>query len=195
MSYTEIYKFNNDGDAEYFDKVDNAWLGAMMIWRILEKKYLPPLPKPSWMDQDEYEKKGYWRFAAVPSSLNEDREEPLKPVWQLFGDERLTREEKITLGTTFDRIITMKENLHEVIDAFIKFDEENIDYETNLKTQAEILKNALADDDLIAVGWNQTSICQADWDIWDDKKGEFKPYNIVNNMEHFDLFEDKKLKK
>lgn len=193
MSYTEIYKFNSNGDAEFFNEVPNAWRGAMQIWRTLEKKYLPPLPKPSWMDQEDYDRKGYYRYQ-MPPSLDDNKEHLLKPVWELFGDDKLTREDKIVLGTTFDGVIVMYENLKDVITAFESFDK-NHDTETSLKQQADILKEALADDDLIGVGWNQTSINGDAWEKYIDAKDEPIPYNLMNDMEHFDLFEDDVLKK
>jgi hypothetical protein len=192
MSYTEIYKFNENGDAEFFENVPNAWRGAMQVWRSIEKKYLPPLPQPSWMDDENYEKRGYYRYQVSPDK----DQHPLKPVWDLFKDERLTREERIVLGTTFDNIIVMKHNIPEVINAFEKFDdivkdETSTEGDTSLKEQAAILKNALADNNLIAVAWNQMSIVESKWTPSDDDE---KPYNIINDMEHFDLFEDEMLK-
>lgn len=73
MSYTEIVGFNKQGDAFFLGETKNAFRGAMAIWDIMEKKYLDPLPKPIWMDQDRYEEGGYSRTCDMmnPNSIKE----------------------------------------------------------------------------------------------------------------------------
>ena len=35
MSCTEIFGFDKNGDAYYYDSVENAWRGGMAIWHYL----------------------------------------------------------------------------------------------------------------------------------------------------------------
>ncbi len=48
MSSTEIFGFDKEGNAFGQADVNNAWRGAMAIWRILEERYLPP-HRPSYL--------------------------------------------------------------------------------------------------------------------------------------------------
>ena len=42
MSQTEIYGFDQSGNAYFKAGIKNSWRGAMAIWSFLEEKYLPP---------------------------------------------------------------------------------------------------------------------------------------------------------
>lgn len=42
MSYTEIFSFDQMGNAHYYDAVKNSWQGAMAVWSEMEKRHLPP---------------------------------------------------------------------------------------------------------------------------------------------------------
>ena len=191
MSYTEIYKFDKNGDASFLGQTENAWRGAMAIWRILKRKYLAPLSKPSWIDEADYLKRGYYRYQ-VPPPTDDNIPHPLQPVWDLFKDHRLFNDEKNVLGTTFDRVIVRRENILEIIGSFYTFSERNKTNNVNLslKEQAEIIQHAITnDDDLIAIAWNQTSIGEAFWESYNiDENGENIPYNIFNDSEHQFLF-------
>ena len=55
MSYTEMFalKENRSIDYDWKEEVRNSYRGAMAIWIILEKKYLPSLPKPDRLSYNE----------------------------------------------------------------------------------------------------------------------------------------------
>ena len=147
MSYSEIYKFGKNGEASFLGEVKNSWCGAAMVWRILENKYLPPLPKPDWMNETDYKEHGYSRTS--PSfDVNS-----MKPIRNLWKDGSVSRIDKIVLRTTFDNIVVMCENLKKVINSFNEFDNN-----TSLQEQAKILNDALLDELTIGVAWNQTSV-------------------------------------
>ena len=185
MSYTEIFAFGKDGNAKRFADVGNSWRGGMAIWGILEDRYLEPLPKPSWMNDEEYKKHGYSRAAIPP--LNSGAANPLKSVWDLWTDQRVSRTDKIVLGTTFDHVVVMSGNIEETAKAFEEFKGE-----TSLKEQAKILIKALEDKDTIAVSWNQTSVNGDTWTSYnyDEKNEESTPYNIHKQTDHWNLFEE-----
>ncbi len=185
MSYTKIYKFNKKGDASGLVDIKNSWRGAMAIWGIMENKYLEPLPKPIWMNDKDY-KRGYSRTCQQPS-FNDDAPNPMKPIWDLWTNKKVNRIDKIVLGTTFDNVVVMLDNIKETIEAFEKFEGE-----TSLKEQAETLKESLSDKDLIAVAWNQTSVCGDTWTNYNynEETEESIPYNIKNQDKHWNLFDD-----
>jgi len=178
MSYTEIYSFGKDGNAELTEEVHNAWRGAMAIWRIMEERYLEPLPKPSWMGDDDYKERGYSR-CGQPFL---DEEHPLKAIWDLWKDSKISETDKIVLGSTFDNVVVMRENIEEIIKAF-----ENFEGETSLKEQAEILRDILKDEETIAIAWNQTSVNGDAWSNYEEEK-EQTPYNLLEQTDHWDLF-------
>lgn len=173
MSCTEIFGFDKNGDAYYYDSVENAWRGGMAIWHYLEKKYLPPY----------YTKYAHFEISRCHSMDNE----AMKDIWQLANDERVSEVDKICLITTFDNVLVKKEDMPKVIEAFRSFDGE-----TSLKEQADILEAMANDDDCIAVGWNQTSVNADTWEhgSYNEETDEVIPYNCLTQDKHGWLFHD-----
>lgn len=182
MSYTEIYKFKKNGNAQKIGDINNAFRGAMAVWSILEKKYLPPF-MPSWANG----KPGnYTRLS--------DFKNAIKEIWNLLNAEQVSESDKIVLCSTFDNVIVLKEDLPKLITVFREFEGD-----TSLPEQADILENYFnTDDDLIAVAWNQTSV---NGDCWINYGGinddsEAIPYNILTMTDrHWNLFEPEKEEK
>lgn len=180
MSSTELYGFDEKGDCAISGYVKNAFRGAMAIWAILERKYLPSLKKPIWADL--VEERDYWSrtYSTGDSHLN-----LMKQIWDLFNDERLTKKEKIVLGTTFDTVLVKGEDIDELIDAFKTFEGE-----TSLKEQAAVLEE-FKSKGVTAIGFNQTSVCSNQWHIYsDDENEEGRPYNYNKDSNHFWLFDE-----
>ena len=180
MSYTEIYKFKKDGNAECFAEVKNAFRGAMSVWRIIEKKYLPPYI-PTWAIGDTPQE--YSRASDFTGN-------GLKEVWGLFDAGKLSKVDKIVLGSTFDNVVVMRDDLPELCEAFRAFDGE-----TSLKEQAEKIFCELQNDDsFLAIAWNQTSVNGDAWESDEtglDEDGEeiYLPYNLLKHDKHWNLFE------
>lgn len=178
MSYTEIYKFKKDGNAQVFAEVKNAFRGAMAVWQAVEKRYLPKY-KPSWAFDD----KEYSRVSDIMGN-------GLKEVWALFDGDKLSETDKIVLGSTFDNVVVMKDDLPKLIEAFRKFEGE-----TSLKEQADLIEAAYKDDDdFIGIAWNQTSVNSDAWEsdeVATDEDGEeyYPPYNLFKQDKHWNLFE------
>lgn len=193
MSYTEIFYFGKDGKANSLDETQNSHRGAMAVWDIMDKKYLEPLPRPSWMDIDDYNKRGYRRSSASMALHNGINS--LKEVWDLWTSDKTSRIDKIVLGSTFDKVIVMRDNIDELIKAFQIFYEVD-GSNTSLKEQADILIEAINDDDICddicAIAWNQTSVNGDSWTniIWDDEEDDYIPYNYLEQTDHFDLFKE-----
>ncbi len=184
MSYTEIYIFGEDGAASFYWEVDNAFRGAMAVWMQIEKKYLPSLPVPDW-EFNPTPGKYYSRFAVA--SFTDEGRKLLKEVWDLrFKESPLSKNERIVFLSTMDEAIIKRENLPELIKAYREYEGE-----TSLPEQADILEKIYNEEPgVIAVGFNQTSVCADPWVSEEqDEDGEWLPYNILEGKEHFDVFD------
>jgi len=179
MSCTEIYKFNSRGKAEGIGETRNAWRGAHAIWTILEDKYLMPY-FPSWGTFGEK----YNRTSAGMGN-------PLlmKEIWDLADDDRVSNIDKIVLGSTFDNAVVMRKDIPRLLNAFEEFEGE-----TSLKEQAKIIADALVEDSkLMGIAWNQTSVNESPWGIYDDRD-RYRPYNIKKDTKHWSVFDELELK-
>lgn len=201
MSVTEIYVFRKDGFARYYAGIRNAWRGAIAIWSFLEEKYLPPyIPDyvtgcnwyyPSITPQEVERQLGYKPTRLAPSIKKGNN--PTQEIWDLADDLRLSRYERIVLHTTFDHCLIKKEDIPTVVKAFRAFEGE-----TSLPEQAEILERIAQEDDVIAIGWNQTSVCADNWGCFGDCDQEEEnclPYNCLHPSErwwHYWLFDELK---
>lgn len=178
MSYTELYKFTNDGTAKCFAEVHNSFRSGMAIWQTIETRYLPKYI-PSWANGDE--SREYFR-SFVSSG------DAVKEVWALFDGDKISKIDKIVLGTTFNNVIVMKLDIPRLIEAFRSFEGE-----TSLKEQADLIEAAFkSDEDLIAIAWNQTSVTADAWKSTELREGEeyYIPYNLLKHDKHWNLFEE-----
>ena len=191
MSCTEIYALKNS-KTYCIGEVRNSFRGAMAIWKSMEKKYLPKYI-PDWaksLNRTDAE------YSRTTTSMSSD-EEPINEIWSLFKNDNVSKEHKIVLGSTFDNVLVKTENIGILLDAFRSYDAE-----TSLKEQAELIEKAIKDDpDIIAIGWNQTSVnCDVwtccKWDGTNDEDGEknYRDYLINKDEDHWFLLEaiDKK---
>jgi len=181
MSSTEMFYFGEKGEANSLAECSNAWRGAMAVWRTLEQKYLPPGEKNI--------------FTGEPMSRTSsfENEDAIQEIWDLIKDDKVSFEDKIVMGTTFDFVIIKKENLPRVIEAFRNFDKIN-KCTTSLDEQANALEKAHQDPNCTGVAWNQTSVCSS-WVFSYDDDDELVRYNINTGDKHWELFEDKLEKK
>jgi hypothetical protein len=158
MSYTELYGLTKNFVVK-IGETKNSWRGAMAIWHILEKKYLPKFI-PDWAVNES--DKEYSRT----SSLGD--ESPIKEIWNLIDSPKLTKTEKIVLGSTFDNVLAKVESIDKLLSSFREFEGE-----TSLKEQADLIERAIkGNSKIIAIGWNQTSVNGDTWatENYDEKK-------------------------
>ena len=186
MSYTEIYKFDKKGELQGVEDIHNSWRGAQAIWRAIEKKYLGYLPKPYWLDQKDYDETGYSR-CSLPFREKGEKKGTIQEIWDVCYGDKISRIDEIVLGSTFDRVTVKRKNIPELLEAFRSFE-----YETSLKEQAKAIEDHYnSDDEMIAIAWNQTSVCCAFWTECNYVEGseeEIPPYNYLNQDKHWDLF-------
>lgn len=203
MSATELFHFDSSGIAHKAGEARNSWLGAIAVWRLMERRYLPPyrpadLLTKLWyrpgLSEDEIRRLyGCTPTRVFPSCFTGAAgHDPIEDIWALADDPRVPLADRIVLYTTFDNCLVRRENIPRVIDAMRGFVREDDEWETNLETQAEILEEMLKLPDTIAAGWNQTSISGETWDIrggYEAETGMCKPYNCLTGTQHFWLFD------
>ena len=158
MSYTEMFGFNKEGNAYDLADIRNSWRGGMAVWNYLYNKYFGE------------------NFPSFTFSGN-----PFDNLNKVFED--MPEHEQIVLLTTYDYALIKRENFQQVVDAFRKFEGE-----ASLKEQADVIEEALTDEDCMAIGWNQTSVNSAFWTgDYDEEIDEYTPYNINIGDKHWYL--------
>ena len=187
MSCTEIFGLKKN-TVEYIGETRNSWRGAMAVWIFLEKKYLPKYV-PDWARTLDKEDQEYSRtsFEISLSSAMEQKDNPMEEIWDLFKSPKLTKSERIVLGSTFDNVLAKVESIDKVLQAFREFEGD-----TTLKEQADIIEQAIKEDpEIVAIGWNQTSVNGDTWasDSYDEEKEEPIGYNLETGTRHWFLVE------
>ena len=198
MSYTEIYAFDKAGLPRLYGEVHNSWRGAMAVWNIMEDRHLPPFVpeyikfcnwyRPGMTAEEIEARNGFKPRRTAPSLSNGKDNDPAREIWNLVDNPEIPEHEKIVLYTTFDNCLVRAENLPAVIAAFRQFEGE-----TSLKEQADILQGAADDPEIIAVGWNQTSVNGDSWynaGGYDEEAEESLPYNCLTGDKHYGLFDE-----
>ena len=198
MSYTEIYALDKAGVPRLYGEVRNSWRGAMAVWNIMEERHLPPFVpeyvklcnwyRPGMTAEEIEARNGFKPRRTAPSLSNGKENDPAREIWALADNPDIPEHERIVLYTTFDDCLVRAENLPAVIEAFRKFGGD-----TSLKEQADILQRAADDPEIMAVGWNQTSVNGTTWDNdggYDDEAEKSRPYNCLTGDKHFWLFDE-----
>jgi len=175
MSCTTLYTFGKDGEISEHAEYGNAWHGAMLVWNSFAERYNTPF-----------------------SLINE---KSMQALWDLAGNSKVPLHDRITLATIFDRYVVYTSNFPRLI-AAMKESAKWLPAHCHISKQiADIEKIMESNPDLIAVGWNQTSVV----DTW--SSGEYRntyeedingqsseeeeevPYNLNKHKLHHNLFE------
>ena len=183
MSSTEIAGLTKNKAYE-IGETRNGHRGAMAVWQIVEKRYLPSLDKPYYVKEDYSS-----RVVASMCSFG-DEKQPIDEIWGLVNNIDICDTDRIVLASTFDNVLVKKEYIPVLLKAFREFEGE-----TSLKEQADIIERAVnSDKSIVAIGWNQTSVNENKWltQDYNEKKDEYLTYNLKKNDEHWYLFEDYK---
>ena len=174
MSYTTLYAFKQDGSIETHAEYKNAWHGAMIVWNSMAERYNTP--------------------------FNLIDEKSMLALWALAGDKKVPLHDRITLATTFDRKVVYSKDFQRLV-AAMKESAKWLPEHCHIGKQvADIEKIMELTPDIIAVGWNQTSVV----DSW--SSGEYRntyeedingqsseeeeevPYNLHKHKRHEDMF-------
>jgi len=185
MSYTEITFFGKDGLVAHEDEIKNSWRGAMAVWCYMEEKYLPEYI-PDWIKKHPHLHKEGKKYHRINGATDQEQKE----IWNIVNLDSIDRKHQIVMMSTYDKVVVKKENFVELIESF-----RAMEFESSLNEQADIIEKTLDDDNIIAVGWNQTSVCSSDWDCdpngEEDDEGEYPPYNLHEHKGHWFLFDEK----
>lgn len=95
MSYTTVFKIQDDGQVVEAFRQQNSFSFAPVIWTFLWDKYVRTPEDPSWSS---------WMLDA-------------EKLWRLDVDPRLARAERVALFTTFDRVWVPRERIPEVVES------------------------------------------------------------------------------
>lgn len=179
---TEIFAFGQDGKAKRYGETGQEMLGKTRIWEVLEERYLPPYRYPYISaDIPESELMDYHKPKRIHAS-NGYREVALQGIFDLCYSEKLSRNEKVMLLSTFDNIVVTKEFLPRVIEALRTFTDE---HNENFLEQANLLEKAFKDPEVCAVAWNQSSMHSDRWDTYVAyKQGEHPNWNANETNEN-----------
>ncbi len=163
MSYMTLHGFDKNGDIFNIKDYKNAHLYHMLIWLKMGEKYGIDNP--------------------ISMMMNEDKS---KEIWGLSKDKRVSLCDRITMTSTFDKVLVNEKDFGRLVNALkesAKWLPSNC-HISELATDIENLK------DVPAIGWNGTSVVRI-WDSgeWKDED-EYVPYNLNKHTGHFDLFED-----
>lgn len=170
MSKTELYIVKKDGELELYKEFGNSHRGASILWSNLSKKYL----NVSWITLANKE---------------------MKKLWNLDRDSNVPRALRILLISTFDHFLIKKENLPQFIDACEEVYKKNyFDDLGHFEDYPEVMREIMELDDVIAITWNQTSVCCDTWYAYDvckhcDNGTIQRDYNIFVDKNHEFLFE------
>lgn len=147
MSYTELYYVTPSGQVKLSYEFKNSWLGAMLVWTQLYKRYFPERVQAMARLLDLQE----------PGPITE---EDYQCVWNLGRDPRLSHAERIVLRSTFDGCILERPQ-------FAQFHLNVLEYAAtyqagSLIAQAEQICR-LRRKKILGVCWNQTSVSDGVW--------------------------------
>lgn len=164
MSYTEIYKFKANWDAESIWKISNSHRWAMLVWRDLYYKYFW---KELW----------YWQ-------------EDLTELFNEIKGDKMSNDDKIILASTDDFMVILKKDLPKLIDLYKNYKVTDDKYSNiSLSEQAELIEKALDEDtEMLWIIFNQTSVnYDFKWDSNGMSYTEDSKYNEMDDEEFEDI--------
>lgn len=177
MSYTTVHKVPESGEITEGFEIQNAWFGAMYVWEKLYWQYLHLGAK------DEF---------SFGMMMGRDLDKPnsLKMVWDLYKQpKRIAEDDRIVLGTTFDKAMVKRENLPRLIEAFEGFIRR---YGTNPNLDKQVIayETLAKDETCYAVCWTQTSVAGDAWLVYEKDKDDHRGYDISRDTGHWFLFDE-----
>lgn len=165
MSFTTLYVARENGDLEAHRDFSNAHRGALLVWFTLAKKYGVENPELMLMNEAKS-----------------------KEVWGLAKDPKVSEADRITMKTTFDRVLVLPADFQKVVDA-LRESYKDMPPHCSINEQADAIEELIGNPTVAAIGWNQTSVCQAWEDYYDDTPED---YNLTRANKHWYMFRDEK---
>lgn len=174
MSYTTLYMAPASGELVEITDFRNAFGSAAFVWCVCAREFFGHRHEYSWLSDRELRRK----------------------IWMLADDASVPMFVRITMGTTFDRVMVKRENLGRVAQAFRDFVAAYPpgDSACSLIHQADVLEGLIDTEECFAVCWNQTSVGDT-WTVRDggcEECGEGavdRLYDLSRDTGHWFLFE------
>ena len=159
MSYVEVYGIRSNGDVKSIGEVRNAQAGAAYIWDEITKKYLGE-DSPALYARDP------------------------KELWALFGDPRLSENESLVLGFTYDSYWVSYRDIPRLVAALEDFwsrhhssksifgKRETREINPTIPGISKLISDFHKDPELVGgivnprgICFNQTSVCENPWRV------------------------------
>lgn len=156
MSSLEVYKVQLDGSVVAAGSARNSWCGAFLIWKRLGEKY----------------------------GTEFDLLKP-KPTWDLFGSGRMSRQEDLVMGLTFDAVWIAREHLAEVCAALRVFVKHHVraGEAPTLAKAISILEPMIDDETVRGACFNVTSVNSNPWNLYDESADENRSVIVGKDTE------------
>lgn len=163
MSYTTIYKVPERGPIEEYRTFSNSHRGAWTVWVRMQERYLP--------GHDMY-------------GFGARRDDQMQKVWDLAKDTRVPLAHRLTMRSTFDRVMVRREDLLALADAFEQFAADFQEH-GSIFEQEMALRELAKDTTCYAVCWNQTSVNGDAWEVDDPETEESRMYDVALDSKHW----------
>lgn len=181
MSYTSIIHIGRDGMANVAGELRNSHLWSPMTWNVLSMKY-----------------RGY-----LTSFFGTESDADFQALWDMHATDQLTFADNVAMQLTFDNVLVRREDFARVADALEQCYSDNSAWVAgmrgwHIRGAAKAFQDALLDEDVIAIGFNGTSVSDGpllgvheetsvtvDGEEYEDV--EVRPYNINVDQEHWFL--------
>jgi hypothetical protein len=171
MSAVLVYGVDGRGYVRLIDRASNSWGGAMHVWVTVAETVglLPPAPPDGAHDLE--------RDRLLGGALTGSND-LFKRVWDeaFSSTSSLETWQQLVLASTLDRAMVWREDLPNFISAWERW----LAW-TPSQTMArehEILLAAMADKRWRAVCWQQTTVSEDLWTVYDERTGKTRLWNV-----------------
>lgn len=175
MSTTTGYLVGADGIVRPDREFKNAWHGAMALWDYLARTFLDPkAPRGT----DKY---------MLPSAQFLFDPKAQKSLWGLAADTTVPRHLRVAEMTTFDRAVLRRADFAVAADALDLACKEIVAAggSSHLDQQAAWLRENAADENVVGAAWQQTSVSEDLWVVYDEGGEEGRDYDTNRDSGHW----------
>lgn len=168
MSRSTLYTFDKEGQRHEYKEYGNSWLGSIMVWQTFGEKY------------NLVTKEDHLFVDGIVEKICKITYDPLIPL-----------EDRITMASTFDRTSVESKDFARLIWAFRESSKSLPDH-CHIKKMADDIEKLIGDENVIAIGWQGTSVAENLWWIYGENEEEGRPYNYLKDDKHWNLFDEVK---
>lgn len=168
MSSTTLFKVPERGEIYPYAEFKNSYLGAYTVWEEMGRAYLG--------------------LNIISMGMGE-----LRPIWDLWKNEKVLLNDRIVMAATFDRVMVRRDFLPRVATAMDDFAARHSP--GHLLYQAEKLRELATLANCFAICWNQTSVNGGAWMTETEERDEYgekiwRYYDVSKDTDHWFLFDE-----